>query len=180
MTMAVVLVVVGLIALYQRNVSFAPGAGVTQGEAPTADVIDGFGHAAATMDFPITVPRDIPEDWHPNSFSVSDPAVDNLGVTKVGSIPAVRGGWITPGGAFITLVEADGTADQVVTGELGDTRTSTGTIQAGGAEWTVTTGVRDEAAWLRSDEHPDGMTTFLITGNATEADFRAVAEAVAP
>lgn len=179
MTMVVVLVVAGLIALYQGNVSFSPGAQVTPGETPTAEVISGFEHARATMPFPVVVPSGIPEDWHPNSMSVSDPATDNLGVTKVGAVPTVRGGWITPAGAFITLVEAAGTIDQVVAGELGESRPATGTVQAGGAEWTVTTGVRSETAWLRTVDGAAGMTTFLITGNAAEGDFETVAAAVA-
>lgn len=179
MTMVVVLVVAGLIALYQRNVSFSPGAQVTVGETPTADVVNGFRHAKTTLSFPIVVPAGLPEDWHPNSLTVSDPTTDNLGVTKVGTVPTVRGGWITPAGAFIMLIEAGGTVDQVVAGELGETRPATGEIEAGGATWTVTTGVRDEVAWLRTAEGADGVTTFLITGNAPEADFRTLAAAVA-
>lgn len=177
-TMAVVLVVVGLIALYGRNVSFAPGAATQGGEIPTAEVIGGFQHARGTMSFPVTVPEGIPGSWHPNSFSVSDPAVSNLGVTAVGTLAAVRGGWITDTGAFIQLVEAAGTVNDVVTSEFGDSRPVLDTVQAGGSPWTVTTGVREETAWLRSVDDPAGMTTFLITGNAPEADFRVLADAV--
>lgn len=179
MTMVVVLVLVGLIALYQGNVSVSPGAQVTAGETPTADVISGFQHAQATLPFTVIVPQSVPEDWHPNSLTVSDPMTDNVGVTKVGTVPTVRGGWITPTGAFITLIEAAGTIDQVVAGELGESRPVLGRIETGGAEWTVTTGVRREAAWLRTVDDGDGVTTFLITGNAAEDDFRILAGAIA-
>jgi hypothetical protein len=43
----------------------------------------------------------------------------------------------------------------------------------------VTTGVRSEAAWIRTVETAAGRTTLLITGNATPDDFRALAGAVA-
>ena len=95
MTMSIVLVVVALIALYGSNVSFVPGARPQQGEAPTADVLDGFAHAGATLDFPITAPVGLPGDWHPNSFTVSDPDASNDGLAEVGTLQAVRGGWIT-------------------------------------------------------------------------------------
>lgn len=178
-TMAVVLLVVGLIALYGRNVSFAPGASAQVGEIPTADVITGFRHAAATLPFPVTVPADIPDTWHPNSFSVSDPAADNSGVTKVGDLPAVRGGWITGSGAYIEIVQAGGTTDQLVINEFGESRAVRGTIEAGGSPWTITTGVREEAAWVRTVDGPAGMTSYLITGDASDEDFRLLAEAVA-
>ncbi len=175
-TMAVVLLVVGLIALYGSQVSFTPGARPAPGPTPTADVIGGFEHAKATMSFPITVPRDVPAAWHPNSFSVSDPAVANDGVAQVGSLAAVRGGWVTPGQHFIGLTEAAGDADQVLRNEFGAARTLTGAVDVGGVVWHVTTGVRSEVAWVRSES--SGMTTYLITGDAPEQDFRTLAMAV--
>jgi hypothetical protein len=179
MTMAVVLVVVALIALYGNNVSFAPGGPAAEGPVPTADVIGGFAHAKATMDFPITVPEGVPEKWHPNSVSVSDPDVSNDGVARVGTLKAVRGGWITPRDNYIQLVEAEGDVPEVLANEFGAARQVSGTVDAGGAEWSVTTGVRSEAAWIRTVQAASGETTLLITGNATEDDFRALAAAVA-
>lgn len=178
MTMAVVLVVVGLIAVYGRNVSFAPGGPAAEGPVPTADVIGGFSHAKATMDFPITVPDGVPEEWHPNSLSVSDPDVSNDGIARVGTLKAVRGGWITPRDAYIQLVEADGDIPQVLANEFGHVRPISGTVDAGGATWSVTSGVRTEAVWIRTVQAASGETTLLITGNASEEDFRALAQAL--
>lgn len=179
MTMAVVLIVVGLIALYGSNVSFAPGGQAAEGPAPTADVVGGFSHARATMDFPITVPEGVPDAWHPNSLSVSDPDVSNDGIAQVGTLKAVRGGWITPQDTYIQLVEAAGDIPQVLANEFGQARGISGTVEAGGAEWSVTGGVRSEVAWIRTVPTAAGVTTLLISGNATEDDFRALAAAVA-
>jgi hypothetical protein len=175
MTMAVVLVVVGLIAVYGNNVSFAPGGQAAEGPVPTADVIGGFSHAKATMDFPITVPDGVPAEWHPNSLSVSDPNVSNDGIVRVGTLKAVRGGWITPQDAYIQLVEADGDIPQVLASEFGQARQVSGTVDAGGATWSVTSGVRAEIAWTRT---ASGGTTLLITGNASEDEFRTLAQAL--
>lgn len=179
MTMSIVLVVVALIALYGGTVSFAPGARPQAGETPTVDVVDGFSHARATLGFAVTVPEGIPSDWHPNSLTISDPSATNDGVTAVGTLKAVRGGWITPGDAYVGLTEAAGEATAVLANEFGDARPATTTVTAGGAEWSVTTGVRSEAAWFRTISAATGVTTLLITGNGTPDDFRIVAEAVA-
>jgi hypothetical protein len=179
MTMVVVLVVVGLIAVYGNNVSFAPGGPTPEGPVPTADVIGGFSHAKATMDFPITVPDGVPDEWHPNSLSVSDPDGSNDGLAQVGTLQAVRGGWLTPQDAYIQLVEADGDIPQVLANEFGQARQVTGTVDAGGARWSVTSGVRSETAWIRTVQAASGETTLLITGNASDDDFRALAEALA-
>lgn len=179
MTMAVVLVAVALIALYGNSVSFSPGAQAKAGPAPTADVIGGFGHARTTLGFPVTVPSGIPKSWHPNSLSVSDPEVSNDGLAQVGTLKAVRGGWITPGDTFIQLVETAGDTPQTLASEFGDARSVTGTVDAGGATWSVTTGVRTEVAWIRTATTAKGTTTFLISGSSPEADFRTLAAAVA-
>lgn len=179
MTMAVVLVVVGLIALYGNNVSWMPGARPSTGATPTADVIGGFGHAKTTMGFTVTVPEGIPASWHPNSLSVSDPEVSNDGIAQVGTLKAVRGGWVTPAGDYLQLVEAAGDVPQVLQSEFGGARAIAGTVDAGGSTWEVTTGVRTEAAWIRTVDTALGKTTLLITGNASGQDFRQLAESVA-
>lgn len=168
--MAVVLVVVAFIALYGSKIVFAPGAQPVTGDVPTADVVGGFTQARSELDFPVTVPRGLPASWHPNSFTVADPSVDGAG-----TLATVRGGWVTQDGTFITLIESAGDPGQVLTAEIGSAGASQGTVGAGGAEWTVTSGVRQEVAWIRTT----GRTTFLITGNAARQDFVTLAEAVA-
>lgn len=169
-TMALVLVVVGFIALYGGGVIFAPAGRPVEGNVPTADVVRGFTQAQ-NLDFPVTVPRGVPASWHPNSFTVSTPQVGGAG-----TLPTVRGGWVTPDDTFITLIESSGDPDQVLAAEIGAVGPAKGTVEAGGASWDVTTGRRSEAAWIRTT----GKTTYLITGNASEQDFAVLAGAVPP
>ena len=170
MTMAVVLVAVAFIALYGSRVIFAPGSQPVSGDVPTADVLGGYRHAQQSMGFAVTVPAGIPSSWHPNSFTTSNPTVDGAG-----TLPTVRGGWVTPDGAFITLIESSGDETQLLQAEIGTVGQTDAKTRAGGASWTVTNGKRSELAWIRHS----GGTTFLITGNAPEQDFVTVAESVA-
>ncbi len=168
LTMGVVVVVIAIFAIFEGGFTFAPG-GATAGPAPTADVVGNFGQAQRSVTFPITVPRGIPADWHPNSFTITDPQADSLG-----KVSTVRGGWLTADGAFVMLAESSGSVPQVLDQEVGAAGRVNGTVTVGGSQWSVTAGVRDEAAWVRTD----GQTTYLITGNADQADFRTVAAAV--
>lgn len=170
LTMGLVAIVVILIAWYGSHLSFG-GLSPKSGPVPTADVTRTFTDAKGVLTtFPITVPKDVPADWHPNSASITNPKTDGLG-----TVPTVRGGWILPDGSFITLVESGGTVAQVLVAEVGSAGPDNGTVDAGGATWTKTTGVRTEVAWVRADGH----TTYLITGNAPPAAFSTLAESVA-
>jgi len=168
-----------LVGMY-GGISFSPGQ-ATDGQTPTADVTGGFQRAEPLVGFTVVIPPGLPADWHPNSFSFTDPATGEGPGATTGGPPAVRGGWLTPDGRYITLVESSGPVPKVLDAELGGegTRTASGTEQVGDAEWTVTTGRRGEAAWFRTDG-TDGGVTFLITGTATPDDFRTLAQATQP
>jgi hypothetical protein len=171
LTMSVVALVVILIALYGSHLSLG-GLTPKTGPIPTADVTGTFTNAKDVLtSFPITVPRDIPAEWHPNSASITNPEVDGLS-----AVPAVRGGWILPDGSFITLVESAGSVPQVLVAEVGAAGPDNGSVRAGGVSWTETTGVRAEVAWVRAD----ARTTYLITGNAGPDAFATVAASIAP
>ncbi len=159
----VALVVVGIYGL----VSFSPG-GPTEGVAPTADVAGGFERAAPLVGFELVYPAGVPESWQPNSFSFTDAA------TATDRPTAVRGGWLTEEGRFITLVESDGEPTDVLRAELGEAGPSSGTQDVDGTTWTVTTGRRGEAAWFLTD----GGVTVLITGSASPEDFTTLARGV--
>ncbi len=166
----VVLAVVALVLVgMYGGVSFSPGQ-ATDGQAPTADVTGGLQRAAPLMGFPVVIPGDLPTTWNPSSFSFTDKAS-----ATADKPPAVRAGWLTEQGRFITVVQSDGVVADVLAAELGTVAPPTGTEQVGPAEWTVTSGRREEAAWLRTD----GDVTFLITGTASPEDFRTLALAVA-
>jgi hypothetical protein len=167
-TMGVILIAVLLIAIYNGGFSFSPGM-ATGGTAPTADVQAGFQTAGRVTGFPAVVPKAIPADWHPNSVSVSAGSAQ--------APPTVRGGWLVRGGAYITLIESSGDPAELLPIELGpqSADVAIGSVTAGGANWTVSQGVRDEQAWWRTE----GGVTFVITGDATPAEFSTLAAAVA-
>ena len=140
------------------------------GSAPTADVVGGFTQVGNSLGFAVAVPAGIPSDWHPNSFSVTEKSAG-------GPPAAARGGWLTPDGNFVTLVQSAGAPADVQQAELGSSGAATGTVNAGGNDWTVVPGRRSEAAWIRPSA--DGQFRYLITGNASAADFQVLAAAVA-
>ncbi len=152
------------------GVSFSPGQ-ATEGQAPTADVTGGLTRAAPLVGFPVVIPDGVPATWNPSSFSFTD---KSAATTQQPS--AVRAGYLTDQGRFITVIQSDGVVADILAAEVGTVSPPTGTEQVGDAEWTVTSGRRDEVVWLRTV----GDVTFLITGTAAPDDFRSLALAVAP
>ena len=162
-----VVVTLVLVGMY-GGVTFSPG-GPSEGPTLTADVTGGLSRATPLVGFPVVVPANLPADWTPTSFSVAE---------KPGSAsrpPAVRAGWLTDQGRFITVVQSSGAVTDVLGAELGVAAPPTGYEQVGGTQWTVTTGRRGEAAWVRTV----GDVTFVITGSAALDAFRVLAQAVA-
>lgn len=169
-SMAIAAAVLGLIAfglmfLY-GNAGFAP-AGPSDGQAPTADVDGGLTRAAPLVGFPVVIPKDEPDGWHPNSFSFT------AAPGSSDAPPAVRAGWLTEQGRFITLVQSSGKLEGVQQAELGEVGPATGRVDVDGVTWTEVPGRRSEVAWVRTD---DGVT-YLITGSASPDDFRTLATA---
>jgi len=151
------------------GVSFSPG-GPTDGQAPTADVTGGLQRAAPLVGFPVIIPAGLPQSWNPSSFSFTEESA-----ASAEKPPAVRAGWLTDQGRFITVVQSNGAVANVLAAELGAVAAPGGTERVGVAEWTVTSGRRDEVAWVRTA----GDVTFVITGSASDDDFRTLATAVA-
>lgn len=170
--MAIAAAVLGLIAFglmfMYGNASFAP-AGPSDGQTPIADVDGGLTRAAPLVGFPVVIPKDVPDDWHANSFSFTAAP----GTTDAPA--AVRAGWLTEQGRFITVVQSSGQVDQVQQAELGTTGRATGQVDVDGVTWTEVPGRRNEVAWVRTG----GGVTDLITGSASVEDFRKLATAVA-
>ncbi len=167
--MGLIVVTILLLTGINGGFSFSPGH-PSGGNVQTADVQGGFKTADRITNFPVVVPKGVPGDWHGSSFSITEAP----GTAQ--NPPTVRGGWLTPSGAYITLIESSGTPAAVLAAEVGNNGSATtGSVTAGGATWTVGPGVRQEVAWSRTA----GGVFLLITGNATTADFRALAAAVA-
>ena len=149
-------------------ITFSPGA-ATDGQTPTADVTGGFERAEPLVGFTVLVPADLPETWTANSFSFTDKSA-----ASTEKPAAVRGGWLTEQGKFITVVESNGAVTDVLNAELGAAGSAAGTERVGDADWTVTTGRRGEAAWFHT---ADGVT-YLITGSAPAEAFVTLAKAL--
>lgn len=162
----VVLLFVGL----NGGFTFSPGHPDDSGPAPTADATKQFADAPRVLPFTPAVPKNLPADWHANSSAMTNPETLEAGMPLT-----VRGGWLTPGGGFIALVASNAAPAKLLRAEFNDAAPDTGTVKAGGADWTVTTGVRSEAAWYRTTA---GGITYLITGDANEADFRTLADSI--
>ncbi len=162
---AIVVAVLVVVGIY-GGFTFSPGR-PTEGPAPTADVTGGFAGVGSALGFPVVVPQGLPGDWKPTSFVPPD---------KPGLRSAVRGGWLTPSGAFVTLIEAPGPREDVQKAELGQADPPTGQVEAGGASWSVVSGNRNEMAWIRPAA---GGGFLLITGSALATDFQTLAAAVA-
>lgn len=162
--LAVVLVVVlGLMG----TIGF--GNDTENGETPTADVTGGLQKSAAALELPLEIPQGLPADWQPNSFAQTDP------FTAGGTRTVVRGGWITGSGRFVGLIQSTDTPADLIGNEIGPGLTSNALVQAGGVEWDVYPGQRSEVAWVRDA----GPIRVMITGSASEDDFRILADSIA-
>ncbi len=165
---AVAVLVVALVVVLGLMGSISFGNDRDGGETPTADVVGGFQRSAAALQLPLAVPEGLPTEWQPNSFYQVDPA------TAGGTAARIGGGWLT-GSGFITLVQSTSAADVLTADLFQGSRTSTAVVQAGGAAWSSYPAARDEVAWVRSA----GPVTLLITGSASEDDFRVLADSIA-
>jgi len=136
LSMGVIAVVALVLYGMYGMISFSPGT-TTEGQTPTADVTGGFQRAESLVGFPVVIPADLPATWTANSFSFIDKAA-----ASVQKPAAVRAGWLTDQGKFITIIESNGAVAEVLTAELGGTGSAAGTAtvtQPGGtATWSVT------------------------------------------
>ena len=170
MAVAAGVLVVSLIVVIGAMGGWSFGNSTDNGTAPTADVIGGFGKAGPALKLPIVVPQGLPSSWRGNSFSLINPAADGGN-----GVPVARGGWLTETGKFITLIQSSGQPSALVTQEIGQGLANMGTVKAGGAEWNIFPGQRQEPVWVRTT----GSITLLITGSASADDFDILAAAVA-
>jgi uncharacterized protein DUF4245 len=169
-SLVVLLVLIGLVVVLTRGCEFSPsGPTVDPNTVPSVDATRELTSAGRRVDFPIRVPA-LPADWRSNSMNTVP-----VGAGSEATV-AVRVGWITPGEGYLRLSQSKAPVEPLVVTEAGGgiTPQNRGTVDVGGRQWKVFPGKGTEVAWvLALDE-----VTLLITGNASEPDFRTLATAV--
>jgi len=169
MAAAVAVLVGGLVVVLLLMGQLGVGNSTDDAAAPAADAIGGLERAKAELGLPVVVPNGLPSNWQANSFQVS-------ASTGAGDPTVVRAGWLTPDGRFVSLVQSTASPGDLVTAEIVTPGSADrGTATAGGLEWQVYPGLRDEVVWVRAA----GPLSQLITGSASESDFQVLAAAVA-
>lgn len=144
--------------------SFNPGGpSVDSGSVPTVDVSGELRSDAASADFPVVEPQ-LPRSWRANSTNTT---------TLPSHQQVVKVGWLTGSGNYLRLAQTRGSEAELVAAETHRAPQATGTVQAGGVQWVEYRGMRDEQAWVTER---NGVR-LLITGNASEQEFRTLAQA---
>ena len=169
MAAAVAVLVVGLVVVLLLMGQLGVGSSTDYLPALTADAVGGLERAKADLDLPLIVPVGLPSNWQANSFQMVEPG-------GTGQPAVVRAGWLTADGRFIALVQSTADpADLVATEIATPGSVGKGTTTAGGVDWQIYPGVRNEVVWVRGA----GSLSQLITGSASESDFQVMAAAVA-
>lgn len=144
--------------------SFNPGGpSVDSGAVPTVDVSGELRSDAATTDFPVVEPQ-LPPSWRANSANTT---------TLPSHRRVVKVGWLTGEGNYLRLAQSNGAEEELVAAETRHAPQAEGVVRAGGVQWIDYRGMRDERAWVTDR---NGVR-LLITGNASEEEFRTLAEA---
>jgi hypothetical protein len=162
----ILVAIIGAVMAFYGGCSFSPGRpSVDPSSVPSADASGELTRVARSVTFAVREPA-VPRGWRANSAST--------GPAGAGEV-IVRVGWVTSSGAFVQLSQSAAEVRDVLVKETGqdDPPASTGTVEVGGETWTRYPGRRDEQAWVAE---LDG-TVVLITGSASEAEFRQLAEA---
>lgn len=159
-----VLIVLGMAGLTGRC-SFSPlGPTVDPSSAPTVDAGVELRRAAGEVDFPVLRPR-LPEGWRANSAGVRRVSPEHR---------AVRVGWLTDDEHYIRLSQSPAPEAELVRFETEQQPRGKGVVRVEGRTWVVYESIRSEVAWV---SERNGVR-LLITGAATEEEFRTMAEAV--
>lgn len=154
-----------LVAGVLGQCSFSPlGPTIDRDSGPTVDVAAELNGISARIDFPVFDPA-TPPDWRANSAATA----------QLGSgARAVRIGWITGSARYLRLSQSTAPEEELVAFEVERPPQAEGVVQAGGRQWVLYRGVRSEKVWVGER---DGVR-LLLTGSATEEEFRVLAEAV--
>lgn len=166
----VLVAIIGVVMAFYGSCSFSPGGpSVDPAAAPSADASGELSRTARSVAFPVRSPA-VPDGWRANSAGTS-----SVGAGASGDV-IVRVGWLTTAGAYVQLSQSGGEAADVLVEETGqeEAPAASGSVEVAGVTWTSYPARRDEPAWVTE---LDGAV-LLITGSASEAEFRQLATAV--
>jgi hypothetical protein len=157
--------------------TFAPG-GTTKGTIPSYDASAALRADAATLGFPIRLPR-LPAGWQPNSGGrggIENGRTDtSTGQRLHAAVSTV--GYITPTGMFLSLTQSNADEDKLV-GSIHPSMFPTGTVDVAGTSWVVYQGGQaGEPVWTTRLASPVGPTQIAITGAGSTDQFRTLASA---
>jgi hypothetical protein len=164
--MVVMLAIIGVVMAFYGSCSFSPGGpSVDSASVPSADASGQLSRTARSVAFPVREPA-VPKGWRANSASTSP-----VGAGEV----LVRVGWVTSDGKFLQLSQSGADMADTLVKETGheEAPAATGSVDVDGVTWTSYPARRDEPAWVTD---LDGAVV-LITGSASEAEFRQLATA---
>lgn len=161
------LVIVFVVGGLSRGCSFAPGGpSVDPDAAPRVDAPLQLRALAGSTPFPLRVPA-VPAEWRAN-------AVDALPVGSTGD-RAVRTGYLTPDGRYLRVVQSDTDEASLLAVEAQGRPDAQGAVDVAGTTWVT-----------YADDTPEpiriadlGDVRLLITGSASDGDFRTLAAALA-
>jgi len=157
--------------------SFAPG-GVHDGPVPDYDAAAALHADAATLGFPVRLPR-LPEGWQPNSGTRgsieagrTDPASGRAGRAVTSTV-----GFLSPTGQYLGLIQSDADEEKLVA-SLQPQAHPTGVEDVDGTTWVVYEGADVEPVWTTRLSAPAGTAQVAITGAGSTAEFHTLAAAV--
>jgi hypothetical protein len=165
--------------------SFAPG-GTTRGTIPSYDAAAALRADAATLGFPIRLPR-LPAGWQPNSGGrggIENGRTDTSTGQRLNAATSIVG-YISPTGMYLSLTQSNADEDKLV-GSIHPSQTPaypTGTVDVDGTSWVVyrntgqSGGVAAEPVWTTRLASPAGPTQVAITGAGSTDQFRTLASA---
>ncbi|EFG75078.1 hypothetical protein HMPREF0591_5016 [Mycobacterium parascrofulaceum ATCC BAA-614] len=160
--------------------SFAPGS--HRGAVPTYDAPAALRADAATLGFPIRLPK-LPAGWQANSGGrggIQGGRVDPSTGQRLNAATSVVG-YLSPTGMYLSLTQSNADEDKLV-GSIHSSAYPAGTVDVAGTTWVVyngsgQSGAEAEPVWTTRLTGPTGATQIAITGAGSADQFRTLASA---
>ncbi|ORW57301.1 DUF4245 domain-containing protein [Mycobacterium parmense] len=160
--------------------SFLPGR--NKGPVPSYDAAAALRADAATLGFPIRLPR-LPDGWQANSGGRggipngrTDPATGQRLNAAVSTV-----GYISPSGMYLRLTQSNADEDKLV-GSIHPAAYPAGTVEVAGISWIVyrgsgQSGADAEPLWTTRLTGPTGAAQIAVNGAGSPDEFRTLASA---